>query len=528
MRFYWINVDKSIHRRQFMRDQFEKLEFETTRIEAYTPNDLKHFEIKKTKDCSSNDLEFACLLSHLKAIKKGYEDNEEYFIVCEDDIFIPEINFEKLFDQIKQFEEKIQDKVEVLQMFTNGHPFIIELYNQSFIKDGQLFKKIGGNNKYSSTGIYLISREGAAKILKKYIINDAQNIYDFTCSHWVASDHLVYIAANSYILTYPFFVTNTNFGSDIHQEHCKNHMIANNVIHQIQGKNNQLDLIISKTNQTQRIQMLLHSGMCNQLFMIFATIAYSIRHGVDFIFYSGNEKTLDNGNPVYFNNMLSQIKYKTTPHFVNDCHFYQEKEFAYNEIPPIQSQMMNVKGFFQSYKYFEKEYDQIMNIIGMNDVREKVLNEFQHVFAKPCISIHFRQGDYLSLQHNHPIAPLKYYQNAIEHIEKCVNINEYNILFFCQSIDNQIVRKMLNEIQKEKEYKFLKVSDNIPDWKQMLLISFCKHHIIANSTFSWWGAYMCENKDKIVCTPMKQWFGPALKNHDIKDLCPSTWVGIDF
>jgi len=512
-----------------MSDQFSDLPFENERIDALTPSDLSNFIIQKHSESSSDDSEFACILSHLKAIKRGYDENHEYFFVCEDDMFIPNIDTEKLFHYMRKYETEIGDSVELLQMVTNGHPFIIQLYNEFFVKRNTLFKSIK-EHIYSSAGIYMVSRNGAKKILDTYVKDYERRIYDLSHSHWTVADNLLYIAVKSHILTYPFFISNTNFGSDIHDSHCQNHIIANNIVKQIHEKNNQLDIIIPNPIQKKRIQMVLHSGMCNQIFMIFATIAYSLKHNIDYILYSGNTRTIDNGNPSYFNNLFSKIKHKTTPHIMRNCALYQEPEFAYHDIPTTEYPCFNIRGFFQSYKYFEDQYEQIMNITGMNDLRKEVYQEFHSMLGeKPSISIHFRIGDYANLQYNHPIAPVKYYSKSLQYLETKINVENYNIFYFCQEVDNKQVDNIILEINSgDIQYNFIKVPDNIPDWKQMLLISFCNHHIIANSTFSWWGAYMCQNPNKIVCTPLKKWFGPALSKHNVKDLCPTQWTIIDF
>ena len=77
---------------------------------------------------------------------------------------------------------------------------------------------------------------------------------------------------------------------------------------------------------------------------------------------------------------------------------------------------------------------------------------------------------------------------------------------------------------------FIKVDDSISDWKQLLLMSGCNYNIIANSSYSWWAAYMNTNEEKIVCYP-DIWFGPKIlcnRSHDehMKDMFPYDWICI--
>ena len=174
--------------------------------------------------------------------------------------------------------------------------------------------------------------------------------------------------------------------------------------------------------------------------------------------------------------------------------------------------------------------------------------------GKVTICMHFRIGDYMNIQHAHPIVPLEYYRKALKHIIDSVpssdlydtemhneneNDNEnkndvthvkFNVLVFNQDCDNEVISDHIRILKSDPAFasrcQFSKVPDTFEDWKQLLLMSICDHNIIANSTFSWWGAYFNQNPNKIVCYP-STWFGPALSNHDLRDLFPSDWVKIN-
>jgi hypothetical protein len=108
------------------------------------------------------------------------------------------------------------------------------------------------------------------------------------------------------------------------------------------------------------------------------------------------------------------------------------------------------------------------------------------------------------------------------------NVKLYNILYFCEKEDNEDVELKIEVLKKEfPTIEFIKADDSIEDWKQMLIMSCCKHNIIANSSFSWWGGHFNIDKEKIVCYP-KVWFGPKMSHHNLDDLFPPSWNKIDF
>ena len=115
---------------------------------------------------------------------------------------------------------------------------------------------------------------------------------------------------------------------------------------------------------------------------------------------------------------------------------------------------------------------------------------------------------------------------SLQHICDIVS-SPMQVLYFCEKDDNSTVYSMIQSMQTSFPHIiFTKADDDIPDWKQMLLMSCCQSNIVANSSFSWWGAYMSK-PDNIVCYP-SQWFGPAAHNNNTKDLFPEKWHKINI
>jgi hypothetical protein len=109
------------------------------------------------------------------------------------------------------------------------------------------------------------------------------------------------------------------------------------------------------------------------------------------------------------------------------------------------------------------------------------------------------------------------------------DIKNYAILCFYAKFDrdeeivNQYLQIIKNNIGEELNFKL--ISDDIEDWEQLLVMSLCYHFIIANSSFSWFGAYFSKNVNKLVYYPL-EWFGPKLAHYDTSDLCPIEWIKV--
>jgi hypothetical protein len=275
-------------------------------------------------------------------------------------------------------------------------------------------------------------------------------------------------------------------------------------------------------------------GLGNQLFQIFAAISYSLKNNYKVIFpYS---ETLNTGRSrnTYWDSLLKNFEVLTTKNsfhrITNDQLFsfevFREMGFEYKDIPNTGKNVL-LYGYFQSYKYFEKSTKLIFSLLDLKKHHKNIKEKYANLFNDShTISMHFRLGDYKNLQHFHPIMDYEYYRNSLNLIvQHRQNIENIKVLYFCEEEDNNEVLQKIIYLQLEYPLvEFVKVDDTIVDWEQMLLMSCCDDNIIANSSFSWWGAFFNRKDEKIVCYPSK-WFGPA-NQVNTNDLFPETWIKI--
>ncbi|OQA39078.1 MAG: Glycosyl transferase family 11 [Parcubacteria group bacterium ADurb.Bin316] len=175
-----------------------------------------------------------------------------------------------------------------------------------------------------------------------------------------------------------------------------------------------------------------------------------------------------------------------------------------------------LSGDWQSEKYFIESEDVIRKDLTLkNELSDLSKQWIGKIESCASVSLHIRRGDYVSnpkTNQFHGTCDLAYYQRAISAIAKKINNPE----FFVFSDDIEWAKNNL-----KIDYPIYFVSDkNIPDYEELIIMSKCKYNIIANSSFSWWGAWLNNNPDKIVIAPQK-WFNAPT---DTSDLIPEKWI----
>ena len=218
-------------------------------------------------------------------------------------------------------------------------------------------------------------------------------------------------------------------------------------------------------------------------------------------------------NPSIFNKLKNKLipnPYKT---------HYKEPYFHFN--PSFYSLGDNVylQGYFQSEKYFQNIQREIHSQFT---IKKEIINDVQPIANelrnKNSVSIHVRIGDYSINQNTeyHGVLSADFYRNAISMIKE-----QYADAEFYLFSDDIVKAKNMLADQPFEAMSGKTTKNHLQDF---YLMSQCKHNIIANSSFSWWAAWLNSNPNKIVVAP-KKWFNKGPQ--DTQDLFPASWIKID-
>jgi len=250
----------------------------------------------------------------------------------------------------------------------------------------------------------------------------------------------------------------------------------------------------------------------NQMFQYATLKAVSLETGF-FCFLPDNTKIKPDGAFDFTNNKW--ISYKLD---LLDCFdikapilknqyiesIYQEQNFNFNSDIFNITDNTAIEGYFQSYKYFEKYNDQILNEFTF---KKEILYKSFNIISKykNPVAIHIRRGDYVKHPGFWTVTP-EYIQAALNHFDD----NEYDFLIFSDDIE------WCEHIFPENVH-YIKYNNQFID---LCLMSLCHHNIISNSSYSWWGAWLNKNTDKKIIAPSK-WF---TESKDMSDLYLKNWI----
>jgi hypothetical protein len=191
---------------------------------------------------------------------------------------------------------------------------------------------------------------------------------------------------------------------------------------------------------------------------------------------------------------------------------YQEKTFEFNpNVFDIQEKEFILFGFFQTEKYFSHIKDKVKKEFTFQDDIVEDCKEMVSMLDNP-VALHIRRGDYIINNANHHNLSMEYYAEALKEFP------DRQVIIFSDDPNWCHIQEIF------EGDRFLVAEGNGP-YHDLYLMTQCNDFIIANSTFSWWGAWLA---DKGTVIAPNKWFGPNNANKSTKDLYPEHWKVIPF
>jgi hypothetical protein len=203
---------------------------------------------------------------------------------------------------------------------------------------------------------------------------------------------------------------------------------------------------------------------------------------------------------------------------------YREPHFHFDQRFETLGPETSLFGFFQSELYFSRIAEQLPHLFEPRDQFGEVAKIAADRIAGSAlsVSIHIRRGDYTraSTTSVHGLLDESYYRKALELMEARLGGNRFDLFVFSDDLDE--AEQVLHFVSPAR-VSYVR-SDSERPWEDMALMARCQHQIIANSSFSWWGAWLNRSPGKIVIAP-RRWFAPAaLRERNTCDLYPSAWI----
>ena len=267
----------------------------------------------------------------------------------------------------------------------------------------------------------------------------------------------------------------------------------------------------------------------NQMFEYAALRGIAARHGYEWCIPPPERKGIEN----YSLHECFKLSPDRREGIMEPCQYAQEPYFHFcQELFDTCPDNVSLHGFFQSWRYFDNVKDEIRKDYtfheGILDPCKEMMEELE---GQEPIMLHVRRGDpnltdprgfkwsYTQCGSMHPVQPIEYYEKALRAFPE-----DQPVIVFSDSpewVKEQEFFKPNRFMISEPEDKY--ADGSYTPYADLCLMSLCSHAIIANSSMSWWGAWLQTNPDKMIFAP-KMWFGSDYKDKDTKDLYCPKWI----
>lgn len=249
----------------------------------------------------------------------------------------------------------------------------------------------------------------------------------------------------------------------------------------------------------------------NQMFVIAAATSLALDRGATAVF-PDLISDLTNGIPLNFAKVFYHLNTNRPPFITTK---YHEPFYHYTPIPYTPN--MQIYGYFQSEKYFKNHREEIVQLFAPPpQIREYLTTTYKEILAHPyTVSLHFRS------YYDHDPQQKTFIQYGRPYFEKAMSLFPEEALFVVFSNQMETCKRELAGIHRPMVF-----IEREPHYHDLYLMSFCKHHIICNSSFSWWAAYLNSNPNKIIITP-PQWYASE-SGLDDKDVVPEGWIRLNY
>ena len=214
----------------------------------------------------------------------------------------------------------------------------------------------------------------------------------------------------------------------------------------------------------------------------------------------------------------SRLERVVTTRLHRETHVYSEDLDAGFQSAVLEMDDVYLSGYWQNELYFKDIRKKILEDFRFSEMLTKQYPELlQEMWSENSVSIHIRRGDYLDPVNSRlysGICTIDYYQRSIQYMQE--NLQNPKFYFFTddpQWVKQNLYKDGMTIVEHQKED---------PDYVDMFLMSQCKAHIIANSTFSWWGAWLDSKEGRIVISPTK-W----LNNHEVQNAICDWFIKVE-